>query len=155
MRLSLTWNVRVTGSACGETVRTRAFAVTEGSSASAMVIVASGGAARRTWAGTSNTASRPSCPRDGEDRLSRLHDLARLGGSRGDRPLDVGLELGEANPILSDVELRGRVVDPRLRRLQRLLRRIEDRPRGEAPLHQVVLAVEIVLRLDLLGLRRR
>ena len=56
----LTRNVRVTGSACGSTVRTRAFAVTDGSSVKVTVIVGSGGAARSTWAGTSNTASRPS-----------------------------------------------------------------------------------------------
>ena len=61
MRLSLTRKRRVTGSACGSTVRTRAFAVTDGSSASATVMIASGGAPRKTWAETSNTASRPSC----------------------------------------------------------------------------------------------
>src|SRR3984885_2717959 len=95
---------------------------------------------------------------DGEDRLSCLHHLARFGRSSGNRPSDVGLELGEAQPVLRDVHLRGRVVDPRLRRLQGLLRRIEDRPRGEASLHQVVLAIEIVLRLDYLtarGVERR
>ena len=48
--------------------------------------------------------------------------------------------------------MRGRVVDPRLRRLQSLLRRIEDRARCEAALHQVILAVEIVLRLGCLGI---
>ncbi len=78
----------------------------------------------------------------------------RLGGSGGDRPRNVGPELGEAQPILRNVQLRSRVVDPRLRRLQRPLRRIENRPRGEASLHQVVLAVEIVLRLDFLAARR-
>ena len=95
----------------------------------------------------------PVLPRDGEDRLSRLNHLARFGGSRGDRPRDIGLELGEAHPVLGDVELRGRVVDPRLRRLQPLVRRIENRPGREAPFHQVVLAVEIALRFDLLGPR--
>src|SRR5580698_4089816 len=95
----------------------------------------------------------PVRPRDGEDRLSRLHNLTRLGGSRRDRALDIGPELGEADPILGNVELRGRIVDPGLRRLQRLLCRIEVRPGGEAALHQVVLAIEGVLRLDLLGLR--
>ena len=95
----------------------------------------------------------PVLPGDGEDRLARLHHLARFGGSGGDRPRDVGLELGEAHPVLGDVELRGRVVDPRLRGRQPLVRCIEIRPGGEAPLHQVVLTVEIVLRLDLLGPR--
>ena len=122
--------------------------------ASAIVIVASArrGAQNLGWNVKHGVA--PVRPRDGEDRLSRLHHLTRLGGSRGDRPLDVGFELGEADPILGDVSLRGRVVDPGLRRLQRLLRRIEVRARGEAALHQVVLAVESVLRLDLLGLGR-
>ena len=95
----------------------------------------------------------PIRPRDGEDRLSRLHDLTRLGGSGGDCPRNVGSELGEAQPVLSDIELRGRVVDAGLRGLQRLLCRIENRPGGEASLHQVVLAIEIVLRLDLLAAR--
>ena len=68
-------------------------------------------------------------------------------------PSTLALSSVKLNPVLSDVELRGRIVDPRLRRLQRLLRRIEDGPGGEAALHQMVLAVEIVLRLDLLALR--
>ena len=126
--------------------------------ASAIVIVASAGAARRTWAGTSNTASRPSVRAIGEDRLPRLHHLTGFGGSRRDRSLDIGLELGKAHPVLSDVELGGRIVNPGLSRLQRLLRGIEVRPGGEAALHQMVLAVERVLRLDLLavgGVQRR
>ena len=68
-------------------------------------------------------------------------------------PSTLALSSVKLNPVLGDVELRGRVVDPGLRRLQRLLRRIENRPRGEAALHQVVLAVESVLRLDLLAAR--
>ena len=95
----------------------------------------------------------PVLPGDSEDRLARLHHLAQFGGSRRDRPLDVGLELGEAHPVLGDVELGGRVVDSRLRGRQPLICCIEIRPGGEAPLHEVVLTVEIVLRLDLLGPR--
>ena len=63
----------------------------------------------------------PVLPGDGEDRLARLHHLARFGGTRGDRPRDIGFELGEAHPVLGDVELRARVVDPGLRRLQPLV----------------------------------
>ena len=85
--------------------------------------------------------------------LSGLHHLARFGGSGGDRSQDVGPELGEAQPVLRNIELRGCIVDPRLRRLQPLLRLIEYRPGGEASFHQVVLAIEIVLRLDLLAAR--
>ena len=94
----------------------------------------------------------PVLSRDGEDRLSGLNHLTGFGEARGNRALDIGPKFGEAYPVLSDVQLRGRVVDPRLRRLQSLLRRIEDRARCEAALHQVVLAVEIVLRLRHLGL---
>src|SRR3984885_10367410 len=54
-----TLNVRVTGSACGSTCRTRPFAVTLGSSVRAMITSASPGAVRNTWAGTSKTASQP------------------------------------------------------------------------------------------------
>ena len=143
----------MTGSACGSTVRTRAFAVTDGSSVSAMVTIASGGAAAKNLSRNVEHGVAPILARDGEDRLSRLHHLARFGGSGGDRPLDVGFKLGEAQPVLSDVQLRRRVVDARLRRLQRLLRGIEDRAGGEASLHQVILAIEIVLRLDLLAAR--
>jgi hypothetical protein len=94
----------------------------------------------------------PVLPRDGEDRLARLNHLTRLRGSRGDRALDIGFKLGKADPVLGNVELRGRIVDPGLGRLQRLLRRIEVRPSGEAALHQMVLAVERILCLDPLAL---
>ena len=40
-------------------------------------------------------------------------------------PVDIRLELGEAHPVLGDVQLRFGVVDLRLRRAQRLLRLIE------------------------------
>ncbi len=51
---------RVTGSACGATSRTRPCAVT-GSSVRLTVICGSGGADLSSCAGTSKTASRPSC----------------------------------------------------------------------------------------------
>ena len=57
---TLTSKVLVTGSAWGETSRTRPVAVTAGSSVRLTVITGSLGADRNSWAGTSNTASRPS-----------------------------------------------------------------------------------------------
>ena len=60
VRPTLTSKVRVTGSAWGETSRTRPVAVTVGSSVRLTVINGSLGAERNTCAGTSNTASRPS-----------------------------------------------------------------------------------------------
>ena len=97
MRLSLTRKRRVTGSACGSTVRTRALAVTDGSSASATVMTASGSSTSRDLEqGRRTRRFAPVLSGDGEDRLSRLHDLARFGGSGGDRPRDVRSELREA-----------------------------------------------------------
>src|SRR5262249_23643711 len=57
---TLTSKVRVTGLACGATSRTRPRAVTAGSLVRLTVTCGSGGAERINWAGTSNTASRPS-----------------------------------------------------------------------------------------------
>ena len=61
VRPTLTSKVRVTGSACGATSRTRPAAVTAGSSVRLTVISGSAGAERINCAGTSKTASRPSC----------------------------------------------------------------------------------------------
>ena len=60
MRLTLTRNVRVTGSACGSTWRTRPSAFTDGSSVSVTLILGFGGAEWITGAATSKTASLPS-----------------------------------------------------------------------------------------------
>ncbi len=57
--LTRTRKVRVRGSACGSTSRTRPIAVTLGSSIRATVIFESGGAEGSIWAGMSNTASHP------------------------------------------------------------------------------------------------
>src|SRR5215471_1686464 len=60
VRPTLTSKVLVTVSACGDTSRTRPVAFTLGSSVRVTVISGSLGADRRTWPGTSKTASRPS-----------------------------------------------------------------------------------------------
>ena len=98
------------------------------------MIVASGGAAREPGRNVEHRVA-PALAREVKIGWPGLNHLTRLGGSGGDRSLDIGLKFGEANPVLGDVELRGRIVDPRLRCLQGLLRRIEIRSGGEAALH--------------------
>ena len=51
-------------------------------------------------------------------------------------------------------QLRLRVIDPRLRGAQVLLRLIEQRPRRKSAVHQLALAIELIARLDQLPFGR-
>ena len=155
IRLTRTRNVRVIGSAWGSTCRTRPIAVTEGSSVRDTVILGSAGAERITWAGTSNTASRPSWRATWKTVWPGLHDLAGFGGSRRDRAGDTRPQRRVAHAVLGDVQLRLGVVDVGLRRAQRLLGLVEQDLRGEALRQEGLLAIEGIARLHELAFRGR
>ena len=88
---TLTRNVLVTGSAWGETSRTRPLAVAAGSPLSVTVIGASGhGAAQHAFGNFENgVASVP--PRQLHDHAARLDDLARFGADGRDDAGRIGL----------------------------------------------------------------
>ena len=101
---TLTWKLRVTGSACGATSRTRPVVRTAGSSVSAMLIGASREAWRIRLAGTSNTASAPSSCATRDDHLAGPHDLAGLGALGGDGARGIRHQLGVAELVLGGVQ---------------------------------------------------
>ena len=149
MRLTRTLNVRVTGSACGSTWRTRPCAVTEGSSVS----VDDDLGIRRRRAdhlGRNVEHGVPSVHRGRPGRPSarpaRLRPIPRR--PRGDRAGDIGPELRVAHPVLGDMQLRLGVIHLRLRRAQVLLGLIEQNPCRKSSVHQLALAVEIIARLN-------
>ena len=117
---TLTSKVRVTGSACGATSRTRPFAVTDGSSVRMTLI---SGRRRRPDHLRRHVEHgvAPVLAGDLEDHLPGLNDFARFGAARGDGAGDVGLELGVADPVLGDFELRLGVVHAGLGGVEGLL----------------------------------
>ena len=76
----------------------------------------------------------PVLARDLHDHPAGLHDLAGLGADGGHGAGRIGVQLGVAQPVLGDVELRLRGVRPRLRGLERLARLVVAHPRGPAVL---------------------
>ena len=118
---TLTSKVRVTGSACGATSRTRPLAVTDGSSVKLTVICGSLGAERISWAGTSNTASRPSWRASRTTICPAWTTSPGRGSDRRHHARRIGLELGEAHGVMRGLQLRLGGIDLRLRGLQRLL----------------------------------
>ena len=147
LTLTLTLNVRVTGSACGSTWRTRPFAVTAGSSVRATMIVGIRGS-RPDHLRRHVEYGVPSLPAGHlEDHLSGLHDFPQLGAPGGDRSGDVGLELRVAHPVLGDFQLRLGVIHLGLRRAQPLLRLVEQNFRRKSAGQKSFLALERVARL--------
>ena len=110
---TFTSNVRVTGSACGATSRTRPRAVTAGSSVRLTLTCGSRGAERSTWPGTSNTASRPPFGRATRMiTLPGLHHFAGLGAPVAvTTPAASAVSFGVAHPILGRLQLRLRDID--------------------------------------------
>ena len=87
---TLTWYVRLAGSAWGETSRTRPVAFTCGSLVSAISTTGSRGPVRISCSGTSKTASRPPCTRDLDNHCPGTDHFARFGADRGDRTGGIG-----------------------------------------------------------------
>ena len=77
IRLTRTRKVRVIGSACGSTWRTRPMAVTDGSSVRETTISGSAGAERIDLGRHVEHRVAPVLTGDLEDRLAGLHHLAR------------------------------------------------------------------------------
>ena len=86
--------------------------------------------------------------RDLKNRLSGLHDFARLGVPGGDRAGHGRLQFGKADPVLGLVKLGAGVVDPGLRGLAPLPRLIVIDPGREPAFHQMGLTIEVVARLQ-------
>ncbi len=82
--------------------------------------------------------------RDGVDHLPGLHDFAGFRRAAGDRAGHAGLELGVADAVLGDLDLRLGVVDRGLRAAQGLLRLFEIGAGRPALPQQGLLAVEDV-----------
>ena len=87
-----------------------------------------------------------------DDHLAGLHHLARLRADRGHHPLGIRVQLGEADLVFREPELRLRRLDLRPHRLPRLPRPLVDRPRREAALLELALALILVLGLAGLAL---
>ena len=149
-----TSKVRVTGSACGDTSRTRPCAMTFGSPVRVTRISASADAARRTWAGDVEHRVAPLFARKRRDHLSRLHDGSGARSDCGHDARRVRLELGEAHEIVRRLELRLRGVDLGLRGVHGLARLIVVGAGRPALPQQRVLAFESVGRLGQRRLRR-
>ena len=153
LTLTLTLKVRVTGSACGSTWRTRPFAVTAGSSVRATMIVGIR-RSRPYHLGRHIEYGVPSLLAGHlEDHLSGLHDFPRFRAPGGDRSGDIGLELRVAHPILGDLQLRLGVIHLGLRRAQPLLRLVEQNFRRKSSGQKRFLALERIARLHQFPLR--
>ena len=155
VRPTLTWKVRVTGSACGATSRTRPIVVTLGIVGQAYRDL------RIAWRGPQHLGGHvehrvaSTLPRELHDHLSRLHHLARFRAAGGYRSGGIGLQHRVAHPVGGDSHLHFAVIDLRLRRAQCLLGQIELGSRRVALRQQCPLPFERRTRLGQLRLRRR
>ena len=150
---TLTSNVRVTGSACGATSRTRPVAVTLGSSVSRTVIC---GIARRRAEQLRRHVEdgiAPALAGEPNDHLPRLHHLARFRASGRHRSGRVRLKGRPADAIPGDLQLSFRVIDLGLRTLQRVLRLVEPGSGCVAVRQQLSLSFEMAARVGQLSLR--
>ena len=147
VRPTLTSNVPVMGSACGETSRTRPVAVTPAASVRLTVI---SGIARRRPEQLSRHIEHgiaAACQRDPNDQLSGLHHFAGLRRGRGHDAGGIRVQRGVAHPVLGSLQLRLRDVDLSPRRFLLLLRLLELGARRDAGGEQRLLTLEVACGL--------
>ena len=145
--------MRVTGSACGDTSRTRPVAVTAGSSVETHGNQRIG--RRRSQHLTRHIEHRIAAvlAGDPDDDLAGLHHLPRLRRRRDDNAAGIDMQLGIAHAVLGGLLLRLGGIELGARGFQRLLRLLELRTRCHVSRQQRPLAVEVALGLNELRLR--
>ena len=134
-RPTLTSKVRVVGSAWAATSRTRPVALMLGSSVRKTSIIGIGRRGADHLRRHVEHRVTPALARQPDDHLAGLHDLARLGPDRGHHALGIRVQLGEADLVLGEPQLRLRRLDLRAGRLPRLRARARTppAPRSRAP----------------------
>jgi hypothetical protein len=131
---TLTWNVLVAQSACGETSRTRPVARTDGSLVSAICTTGSCGHIEHSVASA--------LTRDVHDHLSGVDHLARLGAGRGHHAGGIGEQDRIAQLILRDSYLGMSAIDLGLGAQKCLLGLVEFRARRPAVRQKLLLSTE-------------
>ena len=140
---TLTSKVRVTGSAWGETSRTRPLAVTFGSVPSDLRC-RTGSLVRRLkqLAGYIESSIPPIFSRHANNHLAGLYHLARLGAGRRYNPGGIRFQFGVAHAIFGGFELGFRHRDLGAGSLHGLLRALELGARGDIARDESALTLE-------------
>ena len=152
---TLTWNVRVAASACGEISRTRPVAFTCGSLLRAISTSGSRGPDSNELLRDVEDGVAAALTRELHNRLPGVDDFARLGADSGDGARGVGEQSRVALLFPSGPQLRLRGVDLSLGAQELLLGLVEIGAGGPAVLEQFLLPREGEARLGQRRLERR